>query len=118
MLKEGVVCVVDSENKRLRAEIDVLKEDVVKKNQQTSAVLDGDLKTLQFDLAENIKVRIAIDTLLRKHIQACMCACVEESLQSWCVHVRREVGSLHSWCVHVRRGVELLRSWSVCASRS
>ena len=45
-----------SENKKLRAEVSHLQEDLLTKTKQTSVMLDGDLKTLQFDLAEKNKV--------------------------------------------------------------
>ena len=44
------------ENKKLRSEIEHLHDDLTQKSKQTSAMLDGDLKTLQFDLTERSKV--------------------------------------------------------------
>ena len=44
------------ENKKLRIEIENLQEDIQRKSQQATVLLDGDLKTLQFDIVEKNKV--------------------------------------------------------------
>ena len=47
---------LERENKKLRAEVDHLEEEIERKTRQASAVVDSDIKALQFDLAEKSKV--------------------------------------------------------------
>ena len=50
------VLIYNRENKKLRIEVENLEEDIQRKNQQASMLLDGDLKSLQFDIVEKNKV--------------------------------------------------------------
>ncbi len=47
---------MERENKKLRNQIEDLDEQLEKKNQQTSAMVDSDLKSLQFEVSEKNKV--------------------------------------------------------------
>lgn len=47
---------LNRENKKLRIEVENLEEDLQRKSQQATVLLDGDLKTLQFEFAEKNKV--------------------------------------------------------------
>ena len=61
-----LVIVFFRENKKLRSEIEHLHDDLTQKSKQTSAMLDGDLKTLQFDLTERSKVS-TYSKIVRQH---------------------------------------------------
>ncbi|GFS04194.1 coiled-coil domain-containing protein 102A [Elysia marginata] len=47
---------LERDNKKLRAQVSDLEEELEKRSQATSSMVDSDLKTLQFELAESQKV--------------------------------------------------------------
>lgn len=48
--------VLERENKKLRADLDLVQEELDRKTQQMSTALDGDLRTLQSEMIERTKV--------------------------------------------------------------
>lgn len=55
---------LERENKKQRTQIEDLEDQIERKTQKTSAIVDSDMRTLQVDLSEKTKVSVKYSTQL------------------------------------------------------